>query len=237
MADRNSPQPKPSRQERFPNESGEYRRARNALLESEIALRRQIEAVAAQRRALPPGGEIPEDYVFQEGEDARPVRMSQLFAGKPTLIVYSFMYGPKMEHACPSCTSILDALDGEARHVSQRASLVVIAKSPTARIRAHAKQRGWRSLRLLSSAANSYNADYHGENAEGGQTSALNVFTLKAGVVRHSFGAEMHNGPSDPGQDPRHVDLIWPLWNLLDFTPEGRGDFHPKLQYGDAPSE
>jgi predicted dithiol-disulfide oxidoreductase (DUF899 family) len=236
MADGNTPGAKSSHRERFPNESAEYRRARNGLLEAEIALRRQIEAVAAQRRALPPGGEVPEDYVFEEGEDARPVRMSKLFAGKPTLIAYSFMYGPKMDHACPACTSILDALDGEARHVIQRASLVVIAKSPIARIIGHAKQRGWRSLRLLSSAANSYNADYHGENAKGEQTSTLNVFTLEAGVVRHNFGTEMHNGASDPGQDPRHVDSIWPLWNLLDFTPEGRGDFHPKLQYADGPS-
>jgi len=120
--------------------------------------------------------------------------------------------------------------------VTQRASLVVIAKSPIARIRAHAKQRGWRGLRLLSSAANSYNIDYHGENTNGEQTSSLNVFTLKDGVVRHSFGTEMHNGPADPGQGPRHVDSIWPLWNLLDFTPEGRADFHPKLQYADGPS-
>jgi predicted dithiol-disulfide oxidoreductase (DUF899 family) len=236
MTDGNSPKPNSSRQDRFPNESVEYRRARDRLLEAEIALRRQIEAVAAQRRALPPGGEVPEDYVFEEGEDAHPVRMSQLFAGKPTLIAYSFMYGPKVDHACPNCTSILDALDGEAQHVTQRVGLVVIAKSPIARIRAHARQRGWRSLRLLSSAANSYNADYHGENAQGGQTSALNVFTLKNGVVRHSFGAELHNGPSDPGQDPRHVDSIWPLWSLLDFTPEGRGDFRPKLQYPGDPS-
>jgi predicted dithiol-disulfide oxidoreductase (DUF899 family) len=236
MTDGNTSKSNSLHRDRFPNESAEYRRARDGLLEAEIALRRQIEAVAAQRRALPPGGEVPDDYVFEEGEDARPVRMSQLFAGKSTLIAYSFMYGPKMGHACPNCTSILDALDGEARHVTQRASLVVIAKSPIARIRAHAKQRGWRTLRLLSSAANSYNADYHGENADGGQTSALNVFTLKNGVVRHSFGAELHNGPSDPGQDPRHVDSIWPLWNLLDFTPEGRGDFHPKLQYADDPA-
>jgi predicted dithiol-disulfide oxidoreductase (DUF899 family) len=236
MADETSPKPKSAHQERFPNESADYRRARDSLLVAEIALRRQIEAVAAQRRALPPGGEVPDDYIFEEGDDARPIRMSQLFAGKPTLIAYSFMYGPEMDHACPNCTSILDALDGEARHVTQRASLVVIAKSPIARIRAHAKQRGWRGLRLLSSAANSYNIDYHGENAKGEQTSSLNVFTLKDGVVRHSFGAEMHNSPADPGQDPRHVDSIWPLWNLLDFTPEGRGDFHPKLQYVDGPS-
>jgi predicted dithiol-disulfide oxidoreductase (DUF899 family) len=227
MANGNSP----SSKDHFPNESAEYRSARNDLLAAEIALRRQIEAVAAQRRALPPGGEIPEDYVFEEGEDARPIRMSELFEGRPTLIAYSFMLGPKMDHACPNCTSILDALDGEARHVTQRTSLVVIAKSPIARIMSHAKQRGWRSLRLLSSATNSYNVDYHGENAKGEQTSMLNVFTLGQGVVRHSFGTEMHNSGSDPGQGPRHVDSIWPLWNLLDFTPEGRGDFHPKLEY------
>jgi predicted dithiol-disulfide oxidoreductase (DUF899 family) len=235
MADENIRGSKSSHQARFPNESAEYRRARNSLLDAEITLRRQIEAVAAQRRALPPGGAVPEDYMFEEGEDARPIRMSELFTGKPTLIAYSFMYGPKMDHACPNCTSILDALDGETRHVTQRASLVVIAKSPIARIIGHAKQRGWRNLRLLSSALNSYNADYHGENAKGEQTSMLNVFTLREGRILHNFGTEMHDGPSDPGQDPRHVDSIWPLWSLLDFTPEGRGDFHPKLQYADSP--
>ncbi len=189
MADENIRGSKSSHQARFPNESAEYRRARNSLLDAEITLRRQIEAVAAQRRALPPGGAVPEDYMFEEGEDARPIRMSELFAGKPTLIAYSFMYGPKMDHACPNCTSILDALDGETRHVTQRASLVVIAKSPIARIIGYAKQRGWRNLRLLSSALNSYNADYHGENAKGEQTSMLNVFTLREGrILRTTLG-------------------------------------------------
>ena len=53
----------------FPSESPQYRRARNALLEQEMELRRQVERVAAQRRALPPGGEIPEDYVFEAAGD------------------------------------------------------------------------------------------------------------------------------------------------------------------------
>jgi predicted dithiol-disulfide oxidoreductase (DUF899 family) len=220
---------------RFPNESAEYRRARDVLLEAEIALRRQIEATAQLRRSLPPGGEVPEDYVFQEGEDAHPVRLSELFAGKPTLIAYSFMFGPKVDRPCPNCTAILDALDGEAQHVNQRASLVVVAKSPIARIRAFAAERGWRSLRLLSSATNSYNADYHGETATGGQTSTLNVFNCTDGAVRHSFAPELQHMPVDPGQSPRHVDSIWPMWNLFDFTPDGRGKDHPKLQYGGSP--
>src|ERR1700730_5675499 len=222
-------------QVRFRNESAEYRRARDVLREAEIALRRQVEATAQLRRNLPLGGEVPEDYVFQEGEDARPVRASQLLFRKPTLIAYSYMFGPKMDHPCPNCTSILDALDGQAQHVNQRASLVVIAKSPIARIRAFAKERGWRGLRLLSSATNKYNTDYHGEDAKGAQMATLNVFTRRGDAVRHTFATEMQYEPFDPGQDPRHVDSIWPLWNLFDFTPDGRGDDHPKLQYDKSP--
>jgi predicted dithiol-disulfide oxidoreductase (DUF899 family) len=218
---------------RFPNESTEYRRSRDALLEAEMALRRQIEAVAEQRRALPPGGKMAQDYVFEEGEEAKPVRLSELFGDKPTLIVYSYMFGPKMKEACPSCTSIIDSMDGAVPHVSQRASLAVAAKSPIARLRAFAKERGWRKVRLLSSAKNSYNADYHGEDAKGSQMPMLNVFTRQDGVVRHAYGTELLFVPHEPGQDGRHVDLIWPLWGLLDFTPIGRGaTFRPKLNYG-----
>jgi predicted dithiol-disulfide oxidoreductase (DUF899 family) len=235
MPDGNTATTKSLHQVSFPNESAEYRRARDILRDAEIALRRQVEATARLRRSLPPGGEVPEDYVFQEGEDAHPVRLSELFAGKPTLIAYSFMFGPKMDLACPNCTSILDGLDGEAQHVNERASLVVIAKSPIARIRAFAKERGWRGLRLLSSAKNSYNLDYHGEDANGKQMATLNVFARKGSVVRHTYATETQWAPFDPGQDPRHVDSIWPLWNLLDFTPDGRGEDHPKLQYAKSP--
>jgi predicted dithiol-disulfide oxidoreductase (DUF899 family) len=231
MPDENTTAMKALHHVRFPNESAEYRRARNVLLEAEMALRSQIEATAQLRRSLPLGGKVPEDYVFQEGEDAHPVRLSELFAGKSTLIAYSYMFGPKMDHSCPNCTSILDGLDGQAQHVTQRASLVVIAKSPIARIRAFAKERGWRNLRLLSSATNDYNIDYHGETAKGEQTSTLNVFNCEGGAIRHTFATELQHTPSDPGQSPRHVDSIWPLWNLFDFTPDGRGKDHPKLQY------
>lgn len=213
---------------RFPNESPEYRAARDELLRNEMLLRRQLEAVAVQRRALPLGGAVPEDYLFVEAGGGgavpgREVRLSELFApGKDTLVVYSFMYGPAMELPCPSCSSILDALDGQAPHVVDRTNLVAVAKSPAARIRAFAGQRGWRHLRLLSSAGNSYNRDYHGETAEGDQMPVLNVFTRRAGRIHHTYATELLFAPTDAGQDPRHVDLIWPLWNLIDVTPEGR---------------
>ena len=221
---------------RFPGESESYRNARNELLAAEAELRRNIEAVAVKRRSLPLGGKLPEDYVFHEiGDDsaARKIRLSELFAeGKDTLIIYSYMYGPKMAEPCPTCTSILDALDGEAPHIAQHTNLAVIAKSPITRIREFAKARGWRNLRLLSSADCAYNRDYHAETPDGNQDSALNVFIRRDGATHHFYSTELQFAPSNPGQDPRHVDLIWPLWNLLDLTPEGRGEkWHPRLSY------
>jgi predicted dithiol-disulfide oxidoreductase (DUF899 family) len=220
---------------RFPGESESYRAARNELLDAEIQLRRNIEAVARMRRNLPLGGELAEDYVFDEAGDGseRKVRLFELFAeGQDTLIIYSFMYGPKMAQPCVSCTSILDALDGEAPHVTERASLAVVAKSPIAPIMEFANGRGWRNLRLLSSADNTYNHDYHAESPEGDQLPALNVFVQRDGMIHHFYNTELLYAPVEPGQDGRHVDLIWPLWNLFDFTPEGRGEkWYPRLSY------
>jgi predicted dithiol-disulfide oxidoreductase (DUF899 family) len=214
----------------FPGESTEYRVARDRLLDAERELRRQQEQVATMRRDLPPGGPLKQDYVFDEGS---PVRFSELFApGKDTLVIYSFMYGPRMKAACPMCTSILDALDGETPHVRDRVNFAVVAKSPLERIRTFARERGWRNLRLLSSAANTYNTDYRAENADGDQLPALNVFVRRNGGIHHFYGTELLYERPDPGQDGRHVDLIWPLWNLFDLTPEGRGaDWYPRLTY------
>jgi predicted dithiol-disulfide oxidoreductase (DUF899 family) len=226
---------------RFPNESDEYRAERAELLKAEKELRRRVEEVAAGRRRLPLGGELAQDYTFEEGprdlrapESATKVRFSQLFEpGKDTLVVYSFMYGPQMEKPCPMCTSMLDALDAEAPHITQRVNLVVAAKSPIRRIREHARSRGWTRLRLVSTAGTTYNRDYHGEAEDGGQIPSLNVFARRGDKIHHFYNSELLFAETPEGQDPRHVDPIWPLWNLFDFTPEGRGkDWYPKLAYG-----
>ncbi len=215
---------------RFPGEDAAYRAARDRLLLAELELRRQDERVAALRRALPPGGRA-QDYVFEEGADGRPVKLSELFGDKDSLLLYSYMYGPNMERPCPSCSSMLDGLDGQAPHIAQRAALAVVARSPIARLRAACAERGWRNLRLISSANNSYHGDYHSETAEGSQRPIMNVFSRRGGELRHVWASELAFAPTDPGQDPRHIDQIWPLWNALDLTPEGRGDFHPQLEY------
>ena len=238
----------------FPGESTEYRAARDRLLEREIDLRRATEAVAAARRDLPPGGRVSEDYVFQvAGPDgtAAKVRLSELFAsGQDSLVIYSFMFprdpadksaGPASgrtarlaleDGPCPSCTALLDQLDGAAEHVAQHVSFVVVAKTPLARLLDFADERGWRRLRLLSSAENTYNRDYHAETAEGAQRPMLNVFHRDRETLRHFWGSELLFAPTDPGQDPRHVGTIEPLWNLFDLTREGRpSNWYEQLTY------
>jgi len=213
---------------RFPNESDEYRHARDALLAEEIELRRHIERVAEQRRALPPGGEVSRRYAF-EGEN-RPVAFDDLFGDKQTLAIYSYMYGPKREQPCPMCTSLLSAWDGEAADVEQRIALVAIARSPIERLVAFKKARGWRHLRIYSDASGEYTCDY--VSAEDADVPGFNVFTRRDGTVRHFWSGEMGSVTADAGQDPRGAPDLMPIWTILDTTPEGRGtDWYPKLEY------
>lgn len=215
---------------RFPNESPEYRRARDELLVEEIELRRHIERVAAQRRALPPGGKVDKDYRF-EGEHG-PVTFAELFADKQTLVVYSYMFGPQRERPCPMCSSLLSAWDGEARDVEQNVSLAVVARSPIERLIAFKKQRGWRSLKLYSDTSGEYSRDYHALSPQGDDNSSFDVFTRRDGTIRHFWSGEMGAVTADPGEDPRGAPDLMPLWTILDATPEGRRpDWYPKLEY------
>jgi len=242
----------------FPNESPEYRAARDKLLDKEIAERRATEALAAARRALPPGGVLKEDYVFEgAGADGtlKKIRLSELFApGKDSLIIYNFMFprdpsddrppstAPStrrlmlLEQPCPSCVALLDQLDGAARHVRENTNFAVVAKTSAPTLLAFGKERGWRFLRLLSSTGNSFKHDYHGEEATGEQRPMLNVFERKGGEIRHFWSCEMLFAPTDPGQDPRHVGMLEPLWNLFDLTRDGRPNWDEQLSYpGSAP--
>jgi len=212
----------------FPNESAEYRQARDTLLAEEIELRRHIEQVAVQRRALPLGGVLPKDYAF-EGENG-PVRMSEFFGDMRTLAIYSMMYGPQRKEPCPMCTSLLSAWDGEARDVEQRIALVITARSPIERILAFKKRRGWRYLRIVADTSGEYTRAY--VSAEDADVPGYSVFTRRDGTIRHFWSGEMGSKTADPGQDPRGAPDLMPLWTILDTTPEGRGtDWYPKLEY------
>jgi predicted dithiol-disulfide oxidoreductase (DUF899 family) len=182
---------------------------------------------------------------------AAATRLSELFtAGHDFLAIYSFMFprdpdddrpgAPSGDTArlaldqspCPSCTALLDQLDGTARHARERMDLVVAAKAPLDRLLAFADERGWRHLRLVSAAGTSYSRDYHGELPDGRPRPMLNVFRRDTGTVRHSWGSELLYAPTEPGQDPRHVGTLEPLWNLLDLTPAGRSaDWEEQLDY------
>jgi predicted dithiol-disulfide oxidoreductase (DUF899 family) len=239
----------------FPGESEQYRAARDRLLDREVELRRTMEAVAAARRELPPGGAVPCDYVFEEtGPTDAPVevRLSELFSpGKDSLAIYSFMFPrdpddktpgpttgrtallPLAEGPCPSCVALLDQLDGADRHVSQHLNFAVVAKAPVERVITFAHERGWRWLRLLSSATNTYNLDYRAETPEGAQRPMLTVFHRDGDVIRHFWSSELFYAPPEPGQDPRHMGTLEPLWNLFDLTPEGRpSEWYEQFSYG-----
>jgi predicted dithiol-disulfide oxidoreductase (DUF899 family) len=203
-----------------------------------------MESVAAARRALPVGGVVSEDYVFQGlGADGNPVDvcLSELFApGKDALAVYGFMFPrdpgddtpgptegetarlPLAEGPCPSCVALLDQLDGAVEHIAQLVNFVVVAKAPLDRVVTYARERGWRQLTLLSSAGNTFNRDYHAEDPAGTQRPMLNVFERRDCEIRHFWGSELLYAPTDPDQHPRHVGTLEPFWNLLDFTRAGR---------------
>jgi predicted dithiol-disulfide oxidoreductase (DUF899 family) len=238
----------------FPGESAKYRAARDRLLGEEIELRRAMEAVASARRGLPPGGAVTEDYVFRGGGTggaATDVRLSELFApGKDSLVIYSFMFPrdpgderpapatgatallPLAEGPCPSCVAFLDQLEGAAEHATQQVNLAVVAKAPLPRILDFAGERGWRRLSLLSSAGNTYNRDYLAETEKGEQRPMLNVFHRDGDTIRHFWGSELFYAAVDPGQDPRHVGTLEPVWNLFDLTREGRpANWDEQLRY------
>ena len=202
---------------RYPNESRGYRAARDALLKDERELIDKVKSVAARRRTLPVGGELKEDYVFQwavDGKVGQNVKFSELFGDKNTLLLYSFMFGPNWDHPCPSCTSLVDGFDRTWYSVNQQAAFVAIAKAPADRINAWARTRGWSQIPLVSGSGATYQADYKcQEDTDDMQLPVLHVFTRRNGRIFHFWGTEtMAN----------HVDTVWPYWNLLDFTPEGR---------------
>ena len=238
----------------FPNETPEYRRARRALLEREVALRREMEAVAVQSRALPPGGEVPEDYCFDcVGADGRrsTVRLSELFRGRDTVMLYHFMFPrhaedrrpgptrgamarvPLAEGPCPSCTALIDMWEGTIPHFEGLGgNLAVVAKAPIERVAAFARDQGWKHVRLLSAATSSFKRDYHGEGANGQQVPIMTVFKRwPDGTIRLHWASELVFEPSDPGQDMRHLGTVEPLWTLFDLTPGGRPSADEQLEY------
>ncbi|MBZ9962383.1 DUF899 family protein [Mesorhizobium sp. BR1-1-2] len=241
----------------FPNESAKYRAAREKLLQKEIELRRAMEAVAVARRSLPPGGLVPQDYVF-DGLDAegRPaeIKLSQLFApGKDTLILYQMMFPrhpqetrdvamtggtaklARQEQPCPSCTALLDQFDGAVGNLEAAGfNFCVVAKTALENLLTLGRDRGWKNMRLVSSASSSFKRDYNAEAVDGAQIPLLSVFHRDADGIRHFWSSELDFAAPEPGQDPRAIGTCEILWNLMDFTPEGRPNWDEQLQYGEA---
>ena len=208
-------------------------------MRAEAELRDKIEAVAAQRRALPPGGELP-DYRFVEGPDdlaadgpERPVTLSQLFAGHDELVLYHLMLHPEDTKACAACSMFVDGLDGVERHLTQRTGFAVIAPAPLPVLRAWARTRGWRRVRLVSCAGTTFPDDLGVRGSRGALFPAFSVHSRDAeGRIRH-----VTTQPADfPDGAGRGMDLMSPVWNLFDLLPSGRGEGDPDNTYPLTPS-
>ena len=215
----------------YPNDSADYRAARTALLAEEIELRRHIQRVAAQRRALPAGGEIAQDYELRDERGAT-LRFSDLFGAHDTLVTYFWMYGPERDRPCPMCTSFLGSLDIPAIDIAQRVALAVIGRSPVERQLAFARERGWRNLKFYATVGDDFPRAYRGLAPNGDEWASLDVWERRDGSLRHFWGASESGGTADPGFDPHLAPDPTPLWNILDLTPGGRGkDWYPSLEY------
>jgi predicted dithiol-disulfide oxidoreductase (DUF899 family) len=239
---------------RFPNETHDYRVARNALLEREIALRREMEAVATELRMLPAGGAIPEDYVFDAigtGGLAEQIKLSELFRDGDSLMIYHYMFPrhsqdrrpgpsqgtiaelPLVEGPCPSCTALIDQWDGAMPHFEGLGgNLVIVARAPIAQLATFAQERGWKHVRLISASANSFRRDYGGDGPDGEPVPIMTVFKRWAdGAIRLHWASELIFAAADPGQDPRHLGTVEPLWTLFDLTPAGRPTADEQIEY------
>lgn len=218
-------------------ETDAYRASRDRLQQAEIELMRQREHVADLRRQLPTRTAV-QDYEFHEGpggldagdEPVTSVRLSELFtAPGRALIIYHLMYGKRQTSPCPMCTCWIDGFDAVAGHLAQNADFAIAAAADPAMLRAHARSRGWRNLRLLSCGDSTFKYDLGSEDAEGNQDSAISVFTADPdGAVRHFYSA--HPRLADD-IDQRGIDLLNPVWHLLDLTPGGRGNWYAELEY------
>jgi predicted dithiol-disulfide oxidoreductase (DUF899 family) len=225
------------RETNLQNESSEYIQKREELRLAEIEEMRHRERVAELRRQLPQGAPL-QDYAFLEGprdlnagdEPVREVRLSELFdrSNRP-LVIYQLMYGKKNTEPCPMCTMWIDGYNGVDRHLEQNVNFAIAAAADPSTLRAYARERGWSNLRLLSCGDSTFKYDMASEDAEGNQDSTLSVFVRDAdGTVRHFYTCHPHMADDI---NERGIDLLTPVYNMLDLTPNGRGDWYASLDY------
>jgi predicted dithiol-disulfide oxidoreductase (DUF899 family) len=220
------------------NESDEYLRKREELRLAEVESMKLREKVAELRRQLPQGA-IVTDYEFIEGPadlnagdtPTHNVRLSDLFSAPDrSLVIYHLMYGKKQTKPCPMCTMWIDGYNGIAHHLAQNLDFAVVAAADLPALREFGRARGWKNLRLLSAGESTFKYDLGSEYNDGSQDSTMSVFTRDAdGTVRHFYSAHPSIGSEIK---ERGIDLLTPVYNMMDLTREGRGNWYASLDYG-----
>ena len=210
-------------------ESDQYRHQRDELRVAELDLIDRVERVAELRRKLP-ADTMVDDYGLIDIASGERVRLSELFSAPDrALVLYHFMYGKAQTEPCPMCTMWIDGYNAASPHLTQNVDFAVVAAAEPTALSAYAVSRGWGNLCLLSAGDTTFKYDLGSEGADGAQTEWISVFIRASdGTVRHVYskGAQMADDRRERG-----IDLLSPVWHLLDLTPHGRGDWYPSLNY------
>lgn len=175
------------------------------------------------RRNLPTGPTVA-DYEFADA--AGPVRLSELFDDPDQpLILYHFMFGKDHDAPCPMCAMWADGWNGVASHVRHNVNFALVSSAPIDQTTTMTLDRGWTNLRWISAADNTFKLDIGGEDSNGNQSPFISVYELIDGqlTLSYSGAAQIAEGHW------RGVDLLSPVWHLLDLTRDGRKDWMPSL--------
>jgi predicted dithiol-disulfide oxidoreductase (DUF899 family) len=207
----------------------EWLKARIALLAKEKALTHEHDKLARERRELP-CVKVETAYTF-DGPRGK-LSLADLFDGRNQLVVYHFMLGPDWPEGCPSCSFLIDHLDGATVHLKARdVTMVLVSRAPLAKIEAFKKRMGWH-FPWVSSHGSDFNSDFdvsftkeqiadgrgrynfgtiapYGEECPG-----LSVFAKDAaGQVFHTYSAYA-----------RGLEPLLGTYVILDLVPKGRDE-------------
>lgn len=208
----------------------EWLKARHALLEQEKAHTKQKDDITKARQALP-WVRLDKDYVFETNEGE--ASLTSLFKDRSQLIIYHFMFGPEWQAGCVSCSFWADSFNGLAPHLAARdIAFVAVSSAPMSMIAPFKKRMGW-GFDWVSSAPNTFNADFNVGFAADPPAGAPLIYNFKE--INSAPMDEMHGtsvfAKGDDGAlyhtystYGRGLDITNAAYSYIDMTPRGRDE-------------
>ena len=220
----------------------QWEAAREKLLLREKEHTRLGDELARERRELP-WVPVDKEYRFDTDDGEKP--LAELFDGRSQLLVYHFMFGPSYEAGCPTCSSMVDGIDGLVPHLHARdVTFILVSQAPLEKLQAYRRRMGW-SIPWVSAAHGDFNVDLGfssseeqtrewaepvldqmppiaGRNATESGTDVVGYLTELFGFSAFALedGAVYHTY-STTG---RGVEFLMGYYPILDRAPKGRDE-------------